>query len=94
MCGDGGTLRWRRGFTNALLGGAMAIFESLVNTLRALVIGERVKVTLRPEIGLIPNPMEGLITLKDELGNFSIMSEQGVIQVKAGDILSITRLQR
>ena len=60
----------------------------------ALVIGERVKVTLRPEIGLLPNPMEGQITLKDELGNFSIMSEQGVIQVKAGDILSITRLQR
>jgi hypothetical protein len=94
MCGDGGTLRWRRGVTNTLLGGAMAIFESLVNTLRALAIGERVKVTLRPEIGLFPNPMEGQITLKDESGNFSIKSEQRVIQVKAGDILSITRLQR
>jgi hypothetical protein len=93
MCGDDRTLR-RSSFTSALLGGAMAIFESLVNTLRSLMIGERVKVTLRPEIGRFPNPMEGQIMLKDELGNFSIRSEQGVIQVKAADILSITRLQR
>ncbi len=72
----------------------MAIFESLANTLKALAIGERVKVTLRPETGRFPNPMEGHITQKDESGNLSLKSEQGVIQISAGDILSITRLQR
>jgi hypothetical protein len=72
----------------------MAIFESLVNVLRALAVGERVKVTLRPETGRFPNPMEGQITQKDDAGNFSLKSEQGVIQVSAGDVLSITRLQR
>ena len=71
----------------------MAIFESLTNTLKALAMGDRVKVTLRPEIGRFPNPMEGHITQKDESGNFSLKSEQGVIQISAGDILSITRLQ-
>jgi hypothetical protein len=78
----------------AILGGAMAIFESLTNTLKALAIGERVKVTLRPEIGRFPNPMEGHITQKDESGNFLLKSEHGVVQVSASDILSITRLQR
>jgi hypothetical protein len=72
----------------------MAIFDSLTNTLKALAIGERVKVTLRPETGRFPNPMEGHITKKDQSGNFSLESEHGVIQVSAGDILSITRLQR
>jgi hypothetical protein len=72
----------------------MAIFDSLTNTLKALVIGERVKVTLRPETGRFPNPMEGYITQKDESGNFSLESEHGVIQVSAGELLSITRLQR
>jgi hypothetical protein len=72
----------------------MAIFDSLTNTLKALAIGERVKVTLRPETGRFPNPMEGHITQKDQSGNFSLESEHGVIQVSAGDILSITRLQR
>ncbi len=72
----------------------MAIFESLANILKALAIGERVKVTLRPETGRFPNPMEGHITQKDESGNFSLKSEHGVIQISAGDILSITRLQR
>ena len=70
----------------------MAIFESLVNALRALAVGDRVKVTLRPETGQFPNPMEGQITQKDTSGNFSLQSEQGVIQVSAGDILSITKL--
>jgi hypothetical protein len=65
------------------LGGTMAIFESLTNTLKALAIGERVKVTLRPEIGRFPNPMEGHITQKDESGNFSLKSEHGVVQVSA-----------
>ena len=72
----------------------MAIFESLTNILKALAIGERVKVTLRPEIGRFPNPMEGQITQKDASGGFSLESEQGVIQISAADILSITRLQR
>jgi FKBP-type peptidyl-prolyl cis-trans isomerase 2 len=79
---------------NAILGGAMAIFESLANALRALAVGDRVKVTLRPETGRFPNPMEGQITQKDASGGFSLESEQGVIQISAGDILSITRIQR
>jgi hypothetical protein len=70
----------------------MAIFESLVNALKALAVGDRVKVTLRPETGQFPNPMEGQITQKDSSGNFSLQSEQGVIRVSAGDILSITKL--
>lgn len=70
----------------------MAIFESLVNALRLLAVGDRVKVTLRPETGQFPNPMEGQITQKDTSGNFSLQSEQGVIRVSAGDILSITKL--
>lgn len=71
----------------------MAIFESLANVLKALAVGDRVKVTLRPETGRFPNPMEGQITQKDESG-FSLESEEGVIQVSAGDILSVTRLRR
>ena len=70
----------------------MAIFESLVNALKALAVGDRVKVTLRPETGQFPNPMEGQITQKDASGNFLLQSEHGVIQVRAGDVLSITRL--
>jgi hypothetical protein len=70
----------------------MAIFESLVNALRAFAVGDRVKVTLRPETGQFPNPMEGQITQKDASGNFLLQSEHGVIQVSAGDILSITKL--
>ena len=70
----------------------MAIFESLANALRVLAVGDRVKVTLRPETGQFPNPMEGQITQKDTSGNFSLQSEQRVIQVSAGDVLSITKL--
>ena len=70
----------------------MAIFESLVNALRALAVGDRVKVTVRPETGRFPNPMEGHITQKDDSGNFVLKSEQGVIQISASDILSITKL--
>ena len=72
----------------------MAIFESLVNALKVLAVGDRVKITLRPETGLFPNPMEGQITQKDDSGNLSLKSEQGVVQITARDILSITRLQR
>ncbi len=72
----------------------MAIFESLVNALRALAVGDRVKVTLRPETGRFPNPMEGQITQKNDSGDFVLKSEQGVIQVSASDILSITKLPR
>ena len=72
----------------------MAIFESLANVLKAFAVGDRVKVTLRPETGRFPNPMEGHITQKDDSGNFSLKSEQGVIRISAGEILSITRLER
>lgn len=72
----------------------MAIFESLTNALKVLAVGDRVKVTLRPETGRFPNPMEGEISEKDESGNLSVKSEQGVIRIAARDILSISRLQR
>lgn len=71
----------------------MAIFESLANSLKVLAVGDRVKVTLRPETGRFPNPTEGNITQKDDAGNFSLKTEQGIIQINAGDILSITRLK-
>jgi hypothetical protein len=80
--------------SEAIIGGLMAIFESLANSLKILAIGDRVKVTLRPETGRFPNPMEGRITRKDDSGNFSIESEQGIVQVSTGDILSITKLSR
>jgi len=70
----------------------MAIFESLANSLKALALGDRVKVTLRPETGQFPNPVEGHITQKDDSGNLLLKLDQGVIQVSASDILSITRL--
>jgi hypothetical protein len=72
----------------------MAIFESLAGVLKALAVGDRVKVTLRPETGQFPNPMEGQIIQKDDAGNFSLKSDQGVIEISLGDILSITSLQR
>ncbi len=72
----------------------MAIFESLANALRLLAVGDRVKVTVRPETGMFPNPMEGQIQQKDAAGNLSIESARGVVQVSAGDILSITKLSR
>lgn len=70
----------------------MAIFESLANSLKILAVGDRVKVTLRPETGRFPNPMDGHIAEKDDAGNFSLTSTQGVIKIRAADILSITRL--
>jgi len=70
----------------------MALFQSLADTLKALAVGHRVKVTLRPETGRFPNPVEGHITEKDEAGNFSLATDRGVAAVRAGDILSITRL--
>jgi hypothetical protein len=71
----------------------MAIFESLANSLKVLAVGHRVKVTLRPETGRFPNPVEGQITEKDEAGNFSLVSAHGmVVQVRAEEILSITRM--
>jgi hypothetical protein len=72
----------------------MAIFESLANALKVLAVGDRVKVTLRPETLRFPNPMEGEIQEKDDSGNLSLQSERGVIKIAARDILSITRLQR
>lgn len=70
----------------------MAIFQSLANSLKVLAVGDRVKVTLRPETGRFPNPMVGRITEKDQKGNFSLKSEQGVFPVRAEDILSVTRM--
>ena len=72
----------------------MAIYQSLANILKALAAGERVKITLRPETGLFPNPMEGEVTQKDQAGNLSLKSPDGIIEVRAADILSITRLDR
>ena len=72
----------------------MAIFQSLANILKALAVGERVKITLRPETGLFPNPMEGEVTQKDEAGNLTLKSAGGIIEVRAADILSITRRDR
>ena len=71
----------------------MAIFESLVNSLKVLAVGDRVKVTLRPETGLFPNPTEGNITQKEDSGNFSLNTERGLIRISVGDILSVTRLK-
>jgi hypothetical protein len=70
----------------------MAIFESIKNALKALAVGDRVRVTLRPETGAFPNPMEGEVAQKDASGNLSLKSEHGVRQISAGDVLSITRL--
>ena len=71
----------------------MAIFESLVNSLKVLAVGDRVKVTLRPETGRFPNPTEGNITEKDDSGNFSLNTAQGIVPIRAGDILSVTKLK-
>jgi hypothetical protein len=71
----------------------MAIFESLVKTLKALSVGDQVRITVRPETGLFPNPMDGEIMAKDDSGNVSLKSQQRVIQVSAGDVLSITKLK-
>jgi hypothetical protein len=72
----------------------MAIFESLANALRVLAVGDRVKVTLRPETGQFPNPLEGEITQKDDSGSFSLRSEQRLIKISGADILSVTKLPR
>jgi hypothetical protein len=70
----------------------MAIFQSLANALKVLVAGDRVKVTLRPETGAFPNPMDGRIAEKDEAGNLSLKSERGVVSIRAEDIISITKM--
>ena len=54
--------------------------------------GRWVKVTLRPETGAFPNPMDGRIAEKDEAGNLSLHSERGVVGVRAQDIISITKM--
>lgn len=70
----------------------MALFQSLANALKVLAVGHRVRVTLRPETGRFPNPVDGLITAKDETGNMSLKSDQGIVEVRVEDILSITRM--
>lgn len=71
----------------------MAVFQSLASTLKALMVGDQVKVTLRPESGRYL-PLVGPIVQKDEAGNFSLQTGTEVIQIRAGDVLSITRLAR
>ena len=72
----------------------MAVLQSLASTLRALMIGDKVKVTLRPETGRL-FPLEGRILKKDdEKGTFSVQLESGVVEIKAQDVLSITRMER
>ena len=70
----------------------MAIFQSLANALKVMAVGDRVKVTLRPETGAFPNPMDGRIAKKDEAGNLSLNSERGVVSIRAEDIISITKM--
>ena len=70
----------------------MALFQSLANALKVLAVGHRVRVTLRPETGRFPNPVDGQITAKDDAGNLFVKSEQGIVQVRAEEILSITRM--
>ena len=70
----------------------MAILQSLTQSLKVLAVGDRVKVTLRPETGRFPNPVEGEITQKDEAGNFALKSERGIVQVGTDDILSISKM--
>jgi hypothetical protein len=70
----------------------MAIFESIVNALKSLAVGDRVRVTIRPETGIFPNPVEGEITQKDASGKISLRSGQGIIQISPGDVLSVNRL--
>jgi hypothetical protein len=70
----------------------MALFQSVANALKVLAVGHRVRVTLRPETGRFPNPIDGQITAKDEAGNMSLKSDQGIVQVRAEHILSITRM--
>jgi hypothetical protein len=62
--------------------------------LRALMIGDKVKITLRPETGRL-FPLEGRILEKnDDAGKFSLQCDSGVIHIRAEDVLSITRLER
>lgn len=70
----------------------MAIFQSLANALKLLAVGDRVKVTLRPETGVFPNPMDGRIAEKDASGNLTLSCERGAVAVRAEDILSITKM--
>ena len=70
----------------------MAIFQSLANTLKLLAVGDRVKVTLRPESGAFPNPMDGRIAGKDLSGNLALDCERGTVTVRAEDIISVTKM--
>jgi hypothetical protein len=72
----------------------MAILETLAGVMKALAVGDRVKVTLRPETGQFPNPVDGQIIQKDAGGKILLKSEQGVIEINPADILSITSLKR
>lgn len=71
----------------------MAVFESLAKVLRALAVGDRVKVTLRPETGRF-YPLEGEVAEADGSGNFVLKSAQGIVRINAGDVLSLTALNK
>ena len=71
----------------------MAVFESLASTLRALMIGEKIKVTLRPETGRL-FPLEGRILLKSDAGNFSLQCDSGVIQIYILIQFNVTMMQQ
>jgi len=72
----------------------MAILETLAGVMKGLAVGDRVKVTLRPETGQFPNPVDGQIIQKDADGKILLKSEQSVIEINPTDILSITSLKR
>ena len=72
----------------------MAVFESLARVLRALAVGDRVKVTLRPELMRFPNPVEGEVAEADGSGNFVLKSGQGLVRINAADVLSLTALNK
>lgn len=72
----------------------MPIFQSLAGELKKLAVGDRVKVTLRPETGRFPNPMEGEVAQKDEAGNLAVKAPDGIVRISAEDILSISKMPR
>lgn len=71
----------------------MAIYQSLAAELKKLAVGDRIKVTLRPESGRFPNPMEGEIADKDDAGNLSIKAPDGIVRIGPDDILSVSKMR-
>ncbi len=57
-------------------------------------LGDRVNVTLGPELMCFPNPVEGEVAEADGSGNFVLKSGQGIVRINAADVLSLTALNR